>query len=146
MEDGKYFESTKGTPQGGLILPILANIYLHYALDNWYEYKVKPKLKGKSYLIRYADDFVVLFQYEEEAKEFYKELKARMKQARLELAEEKTKIIPFGRYKGTKDKFNFLGFTLSNGMTQTGKYTVLKKTNKKKLKQKKEKVKKFFER
>lgn len=134
MEENRYYESIKEIPQGGLISSILANVYLHYALDKWYEYQVKSKLKGESYLIRYVDDFVVLFQYEEEVKEFYKGLKARMKQASLELVEEKTKIIPFGRNKGIKAKFNFLGFTFSNGKTQTGKYTVLKKTNKRKRK------------
>lgn len=144
MEDGIVYESIKGTPQGGLISPILANVYLHYALDMWFEYQVKPKMKGECYLIRYADDFVVLFQYENEAKEFYKELKQRMKQADLELAEDKTKIIPFGRFKGTKETFDFLGFTFSNGKTHTEKYTVVKRTNKKKLKEKKQKIKKFL--
>lgn len=144
MEDGVIYESNKGTPQGGLISPILANVYLHYVLDKWFEYQVKPNMRGECYLIRYADDFVVLFQYENEARKFYKMLKQRMRLADLELAEDKTKIIPFGRYKGTKETFDFLGFTFSNGRTKTGKYTVVKRTNKKKLKEKKQNMKKFL--
>ena len=144
MENDIYYESNKGTPQGGLISPVLANIYLHYALDKWFEYQIKPSMKGECYLIRYADDFIAMFQYENEAKQFYEQLKERMKQARLELAEEKTKIIPFGRFKGTKETFDFLGFTFSNGTTRTGKYTVNKRTSKKKMKQKKAKVKKIL--
>ena len=70
IEDLKYYESDKGTPQGGLISPVLANVYLHYVLDLWFEH-IKKKYKGEMYLIRYADDFVVLFQYENEAKDFY---------------------------------------------------------------------------
>ena len=137
MENMKYIKSNKGTPQGGLISPILANVYLHYVLDLWFEKTIKPRLKGEAYLIRYADDFVVMFQFEEEAKKFYELLKARMKKFKLELSEEKTRIFPFGRFKGTKDSFDFLGFTFINGKTMTGKYRPVIKTSKKKLKQKK---------
>ncbi len=143
LEDYKYYESDKGTPQGGLISPILANVYLHYVLDNWF-YVVKKEFKGEMYLIRYADDFVVMFQYEEEARKFYKLLIERMSKFKLELAEDKTRILPFGRFKGTKDEFNFLGFTFSNGKTSTGKYRPNIKTNKKKLKQKLEVAKKWL--
>ena len=143
LEDYKYYESDKGTPQGGLISPILANVYLHYVLDNWF-YVVKKEFKGEMYLIRYADDFVVMFQYEEEARKFYKMLIERMSKFKLELAENKTRILPFGRFKGTKEEFNFLGFTFSNGKTSTGKYRPNIKTNKKKLKQKFEVAKKWL--
>ena len=143
LEDYKSYESDKGTPQGGLISPILANVYLHYVLDNWF-YVVKKEFKGEMYLIRYADDFVVMFQYEEEARKFYKLLIERMSKFKLELAEDKTRILPFGRFKGTKDEFNFLGFTFSNGKTSTGKYRPNIKTNKKKLKQKLEVAKKWL--
>ena len=143
LEDYKYYESDKGTPQGGLISPILANVYLHYVLDNWF-YIIKKEFKGEMYLIRYADDFVVMFQYEEEARKFYKMLIERMSKFKLELAEDKTRILPFGRFKGTKEEFNFLGFTFSNGKTTTGKYRPNIKTNKKKLKQKFEVVKKWL--
>lgn len=143
LEDYKHYESDKGTPQGGLISPILANVYLHYVLDNWF-YVVKKEFKGEMYLIRYADDFVVMFQYEEEARKFYKMLIERMSKFKLELAEDKTRILPFGRFKGTKEEFNFLGFTFSNGKTSTGKYRPNIKTNKKKLKQKFEVAKKWL--
>lgn len=143
LEDYKYYESDKGTPQGGLISPILANVYLHYVLDNWFNV-IKKRFKGEMYLIRYADDFVVMFQYEEEAKKFYEMLIERMRKFKLELAEYKTRILPFGRFKGTKEEFNFLGFTFSNGKTSSGKYRPNIKTNKKKLKQKFEVAKKWL--
>lgn len=143
FEDYKYYESDKGTPQGGLISPILANVYLHYVLDNWFNV-IKKGLKGEVYLIRYADDFVVMFQYEETAKQFYKMLIERMRKFKLELAEDKTRILPFGRFKGTDEEFNFLGFTFSNSKTLTGKYRPNIKTNKKKLKQKFEIAKKWM--
>lgn len=135
IEDYKYYESDKGTPQGGLISPILANVYLHYGLDNWFSV-IKKSFKGEMYLIRYANDFVVMFQYEDEARKFYKILIERMSKFKLELAEDKTRILPFVRFKGTKEKFDFLGFTISNGKTLNGKYRPNIKTNKKKLKQK----------
>ena len=143
LEDYKYYESDKGTPQGGLISPILANVYLHYVLDNWFNV-ISKKFKGEMYLIRYADDFVVMFQYEEEARKFYKMLIERMNKFKLKLAEDKTRILPFGRFKGTKEEFNFLGFTFSNGKTLNGKYRPNIKTNKKKLKQKFEVAKKWL--
>ena len=143
LEDYKYYESDKGTPQGGLISPILANVYLHYVLDNWFNF-IKKSFKGEMYLIRYADDFVVMFQYEDEARKFYNMLIERMHKFKLELAEDKTRILPFGRFKGTKEEFNFLGFTFSNGKAINGKYRPNIKTNKKKLKQKFEVAKKWL--
>lgn len=143
IEDYKYYESDKGTPQGGLISPILANVYLHYVLDNWFKV-IKKELKGEVYLIRYADDFVVMFQYEETAKKFYKMLIERMRKFKLELAEDKTRILPFGRFKGTKEEFDFLGFTFSNSKTINGKYRPNIRTSKKKLKQKFEVAKKWL--
>ena len=143
IEDYKYYESDKGTPQGGLISPILANVYLHYVLDNWFRV-IKKDLKGEAYLIRYADDFVVMFQYEETAKKFYKMLIERMKKFKLELAEDKTRILPFGRFKGANESFDFLGFTFTNGETINGKYRPNIKTSKKKLKQKFEVIKKWL--
>ena len=143
IEDYKYYESDKGTPQGGLISPILANVYLHYVLDNWFN-GIKKELQGEAYLIRYADDFVVMFQYEETARKFYGMLKERMKKFKLELSEDKTRILPFGRFKGTNETFDFLGFTFSNGKTITGKYRPNIKTSNKKLRQKFEVIKKWI--
>lgn len=144
IENMKLIEIDKGTPQGGLISPVLANVYLHYVLDLWFESEIKSKLKGEAYLIRYADDFIVMFQYEDEAKRFYQLLENRLKEYSLELAKDKTRILPFGRYKGTQENFDFLGFTFMNSKTVTGKYRPQIKTSKKKLKKKKEDVKKWL--
>ena len=133
IEDLKYYESDKGTPQGGLISPVLANVYLHYVLDLWFEH-IKKEYKGEMYLIRYADDFVVLFQYENEAKDFYNKLIERLAKFNLEIATDKTRILPFGRYKGTKEKFDFLGFEFHNGKTSKGIYRTHIITSRKKLK------------
>lgn len=145
MEDGKIIESDKGTPQGGLISPVLANVYLHYVLDIWFLWLKKENIiQGESYLVRYADDFVVLFQYENQANKFYSMLKDRMAKFGLELEESKSRILPMGRYKGTKESFDFLGFTHINGKTRNGKYKLIHHTSKKKLKQKKANVKKWI--
>ena len=144
MENMKYFESDKGTPQGGLISPILANVYLHYVLDLWIEKIVKPRCNGEIYYIRYADDFIVMFQYENEANKFLKALGKRFEKFNLELEATKTRILPFGRFKGTKDNFDFLGFTFYNGTTVTRKYRPVVKTSNKKLKQKRQNVKKWL--
>ena len=144
MEDMKYYETDKGTPQGGLISPILANVYLHYVLDLWFEKYAKPKLKGEAYLVRYADDFLIMFQYENEAKAVYKMLIERLAKFGLEMEKDKTRIIPFGRYKGTNETFDFLGFMHYNGITKTGKYTVGHKMSKKKKKAKQKAITKWI--
>ena len=134
MEDMKYYETDKGTPQGGLISPVLANVYLHYVLDLWFEKAVKTKLKGEVYIVRYADDFIIMFQYENEAKMVYELLIKRLAKFGLEIEQEKTRILPFGRFKGTKETFDFLGFTHYNNETRTRKYRVGHKMSKKKRK------------
>ncbi len=120
MEEGKKYKTDKGTPQGGVISPILANLYLHYVLDLWFEKEVRKQCKGQAYIVRYADDFVCCFQYKSEAQEFFQSLKLRLQKFNLEIAEDKTKIIPFGRFaeKDAKQRemenlhtFDFLGFT-----------------------------------
>ena len=141
MEGTELKESDRGTPQGGLISPVLANVYLHYVLDLWFEKGVKPRLRGEAYYVRYADDFLILFQYEEEAQKVLRALKPRLGKFSLELAEEKTRILPIGRFKGTKEDFDFLGFTFYNTKTRTGKYRVGVRTSKKKLKAKKQAAK-----
>lgn len=143
MEDGKKLETDKGTVQGGLISPVLANVYLHYVLDLWFEY-MKKEFRGEMYLVRYADDFVCMFQYEKEAQKFYKLLIERLRKFNLEIAEDKSRILPFGRYKGTKESFDFLGFTHINGKSHLGKYCVIHRTSKKKLKQKREAAKQWL--
>ena len=144
LEDHKYYESDKGTPQGGLISPILANVYLHYILDLFFEKYIKLRIKGEAYLIRYADDFLIMFQYENEAEEVYKLLVKRLAKFGLEMEQEKTRILPFGRYKGTKETFDFLGFMHYNGTTRTGKYTVGHKISKKKRRIKQQNITKWI--
>ena len=144
MEDMKYYETDKGTPQGGLVSPILANVYLHYVLDLYFDKYVKPKLKGEAYLVRYADDFLIMFQYENEAKQVYEILKERLAAFGLEMEQDKTRILPFGRFKGTKETFDFLGFMHYNGITRTGKYVVGHKISKKKRKLKHKSISKWI--
>lgn len=141
MEGTELKESDRGTPQGGGISPVLANVYLHYVLDLWVEKAVKPKLEGEAYYVRYADDFLILFQYERDARRVMHALKERLKKFALEVAEDKTRIVPFGRYRGTKEDFEFLGFTFYNTQTRTQKYRVGIRTSKKKLKAKKQAAK-----
>jgi len=141
MEDGAYLESDRGTPQGELISPVLANVYLHYVLDTWFEYEIKPRLHGEAYYVRYADDFLIMFQYENDARAVMNVLPKRLERFSLEVAEDKTRTLPFGRFKGTKEDFDFLGFTFFNTTTRTGKYRVGVRTSKKKLKAKKQAAK-----
>jgi group II intron reverse transcriptase/maturase len=119
--DGEYEKPTSGTPQGGVISPVLANIYLHYVLDLWFEKRVKPRLKGRAMLIRYADDFVVAFQYRTEAQEFYRELPNRLKKFNLEVAPEKTHMKRFSRFHPSRvQSFQFLGFEFYWGADRKG--------------------------
>ncbi|MFH1258284.1 MAG: group II intron reverse transcriptase/maturase [Elusimicrobiota bacterium] len=144
MEEGKLIDTEKGTPQGGNLSPILANIYLHYVLDLWFERKVKKKLKGYAQLTRYADDFVVCFEKSEEAEAFSKELVERLKKFGLEIAENKSRRIKFGRRalqeaeakKKKVETFDFLGFTHYCDRTRNGKFKVGRKTTSKRFRQK----------
>ncbi len=141
MEGSELKDSDRGTPQGGLISPILANVYLHYVLDLWFEKAIRPKLRGEAYYVRYADDFLILFQYENEARDVLELLKRRLGKFSLEVAEDKTRILPIGRFKGTKEDFDFLGFTFFNTKTRGGKYRLGVRTSKKKLKAKRQAAK-----
>ena len=135
LEEGKVINPVTGTPQGGIVSPILANIYLHYVLDEWFEEVVKAHCRGKIYLCRYADDFVCLFQYEDDARRFYKALGLRLAKYGLSLAEDKTRMIRFSRlYMGDKTWFEFLGFEFRQGTNRAGKPQVLKRTSRKKYK------------
>ncbi|MBI5199214.1 MAG: group II intron reverse transcriptase/maturase [Nitrospirae bacterium] len=144
IEEGKYLETDRGTPQGGILSPLLANIYLHYILDLWFEKKVKRELKGYTHLIRYADDFVVVFQAGIEAKRFVEMLKERLNKFGLKLKEDKTRVIEFGRYVWQKAQsegrkvatFDFLGFTHYCDKTRRGKFKLGRKTSRKKFWQK----------
>ena len=99
MEEGKYHETDRGTAQGSPISLILANVYLHYVLDVWFAYLKKHNaFKGEAYIVRYADDFIMLFQYKSDAEKVYKKLPKRLGKFGLELAMDKTKIMTFGRF------------------------------------------------
>lgn len=144
MEEGKYYDSEKGTPQGGLISPILANVYLHEVLDKWFYLYIRENCKGKSELVRYCDDFVACFEYEEEAKWFYEELIERLLKYNLEIEPSKTRILPFGKNTKTEENFDFLGFNIYIGKTRKGYYKVSYRTSKKKSKQKKQNIKEYI--
>lgn len=132
--DGKVQHPETGTPQGGIVSPILANIYLHYGLDLWFQKVVIPRCSGEACLIRYADDFVCAFEKEEDAQRFYEALGERLGKFKLELSAEKTQIIPFSpkRDLGTSC-FNFLGFEFRWGKDRAGKPHVDKRTARKSL-------------
>ena len=109
--DGKVIDSLTGTPQGGVISPMLANIYMHYVLNEWFENMVKKHCKGKAYLCVYADDFVCAFEHEKDARKFYGVLPKRLAKYNLEIAPEKTKLIKFSKKESaTSETFDFLGF------------------------------------
>jgi RNA-directed DNA polymerase len=144
MEEGKWQETEKGTPQGGIISPILANIYLHYILDLWLVKAVQPWCRGEVVMVRYADDFVIGVQYRDEAEQILVVLKQRLNKFGLELALDKTKVIEFGRYaadnarkRGQKaETFSFLGFTHYCGKTRKGKFKVGRITDRKRFRAK----------
>ena len=138
MEEGKYWETEKGTPQGGIISPILSNIYLHYVLDLWMEKKIKKESKGCVEIIRYADDFIICVENKEEAYKILESLRGRLDKFGLTLSEEKRQIVRFGR-KAKKESrqvgtntFDFLGITHYNDKTRKGGYKVGRKTSKNK--------------
>ena len=139
MEAEAFKKTERGTPQGGNISPILANVFLHYVVDEWFEKEVKPRMKGQGYVVRYCDDFVILVQYKEEAERILKELKVRLSVNGLTANAEKTQAISFGRYEkenaqrqGRKaNTFDFLGITHYIGVSQMGKFKVGRKTSNK---------------
>ena len=141
IENNKKTISDKGTPQGGIISPILANIYLHFVLDLWFELRFKKRAKGYVELIRYADDFVVACESKHDADMFLQELRKRLAKFKLEVSEEKTQVISFGKNAFKKAKrtgkkvrsFNFLGFTHYCRATRKGWLVVGCKTAKERL-------------
>ena len=128
--DGQVLHPATGTPQGGIVSPILANIYLHYALDTWFDETVRAHCRGRAYLCRYADDFVCAFELESDAKRFYDALSNRFSIVGLEVAPEKTHILRFdGR---SKQRFAFLGFEFYWGKSRWGKVVLQRRTDRKK--------------
>jgi len=133
--DGKVLHPETGTPQGGIVSPILANIYLHFGLDLWFQKVVIPLCSGEACLIRFADDFVCAFEKEADAQRFYEALGERMGKFKLELSAEKTQIIPFSPSRDLGSTcFNFLGFEFRWGLDRAGKPHLNKRTARKSLK------------
>lgn len=139
---GGYDPTEQGSGQGSVCSPILSLIYMHYVLLWWFHEVIKPTLKGYAGIVNYADDFVVCFQYKWEAEMFYERLKHRMEYFGLSLAEEKSRLIEFGRFasKNRKDRgdrkpdtFDFLGFTHICSTTRNGKFKVQRRTSRKKF-------------
>jgi group II intron reverse transcriptase/maturase len=138
MEQGQWSETKEGSPQGAVISPVLANLYLHYVLDLWVEAWRKKQARGDMIIVRYADDAVLGFERWDDAEQFLEQLKERLAKFGLELHPEKTRLIEFGRFAAERGKkrgagkpatFNFLGFTHICGMNyQTGKFTIHRKT------------------
>ena len=142
LEDGVVQSTEMGTPQGGSISPLLANIYLHYALDNWAMCWQRHQARGDVKIIRYADDVVVCFQYHTDAEQFLREVRVRLARFHLELHPEKTRLLEFGRFaaanrreRGDKkpDTFTFLGFTHICGTTRQGGFCVQRISARKKV-------------
>ncbi len=149
IEDGRLLAAETGVGQGQVISPLLANIYLHYVLDEWFEEVVKPRLKGEAYEIRYADDFILCFQYREEAEKVKEVLEKRFARYRLKLHPEKTRLMEFGREALAKSErpggpkpptFDFLGFTHICKRSRRGNFTIHVRTMRKRLKQSLRKV------
>ena len=141
IDDGRLLLSERGTGQGQVISPLLANVYLHHVLDEWIENEVKPRLKGKVFEIRYADDAVLCFQHRWDAEKVMRVLYQRFAKFGLTLHPEKTRLVEFGRRalalaerKGTKpETFDFLGFTHKCARSRRGKFTVQIKSMKKRV-------------
>lgn len=144
MEDGKLQAMEIGTPQGGNLSPVISNIFLHYVLDLWFGKKVKPTFKGYSKYCRFADDFVVCFERQEEAEAFGKLLRERLEKFGLKVSEKKSRILEFGRRAWRKCQegeprpatFDFLGFTHYCDKTRKGAFKLGRKTSSKKLRAK----------
>jgi group II intron reverse transcriptase/maturase len=131
---GEVIHPATGTPQGGIVSPILANVYLHYALDLWFEKRIKRQCNGEALIIRYADDFVCAFQYKQDAQLFYHQLNERLGKFGLEVSPEKTRILLFSR-KMLKESetFDFLGFEFRRAMSRKLKPIIKRRTSRKKL-------------
>jgi len=139
IEEGKLTYAEAGSPQGGVVSPILANVFLHYVLDDWYEQEVKPRLKGRSFLIRFADDFIIGCELESDAQQVMEVLPKRFGRYGLTIHPHKTKLVKFGkpfRNKPSESQngtFDFLGFTHYWAKTRQGYWVIKCKTAQKRL-------------
>ncbi len=132
--DGQVIDPETGSPQGGIVSPGLANVYLHYGLDLWFEKVVKGHCRGEALICRYADDFVCAFRYRDDAERFYRTLPKRLKKFGLEVAPEKTQILRFSRFHPSmRRRFTFLGFELYWFVDRQGTPRVMRRTSRKKL-------------
>ena len=144
MEDGVFTASEEGTPQGGLVSPVLSTIYLHYVLDLWFEKRFARDCAGKAFLIRYADDYVACFEHEADARAFLTEMGERLAKFDLEIEPSKTALLAFGSAMLGRDRaqrqgprtFSFLGFTHYVGRSRRGRFVVGRKTDGKRLRKK----------
>ncbi|WP_197454864.1 group II intron reverse transcriptase/maturase [Stieleria varia] len=153
MIDGKLTATEDGVPQGASLSPLLANVYLNYVLDQWFEQEVKPRLRGEAYIVRFADDFVCGIELESDARRYQAVLPKRLARFSLSIAEEKTKLIRFGRFarrdsqrlgEGAPAVFDFLGFTHYCGRSRAGKFKLKRKTSGKKLRMKLSEMRLWF--
>ncbi len=153
VQDGVRTVSEVGTPQGGSISPLLANIYLHYVLDLWADQWRNRHARGDVIIVRYADDFAVGFQHRDEAERFLADLRERFAAFDLELHPDKTRLLEFGRFAannrkkrgdGKPETFDFLGFTHICGRTRKGKFKVLRQTMRKRFQAKLKEVERLF--
>jgi len=134
MQDGLVMVAAEGTPQGGPISSVLSNLYLHFALDLWFEKKFKPQCRGEAYMVRFVDDFVGSFQNRHEAEEFLRQVRERFARFNLTLAEEKTRSLQFGRFAAADravdgerpETFEFLGFKHVCGVDRSGKFALIR--------------------
>jgi len=144
FEAGQVVVSEQGTPQGGNLSPMLSNIFLHYVLDLWFEKRVRPQVRGACYLVRYADDFICMVQYQDDAERIKQAMQERFAKFQLQLHPDKTRVLSFGRYERENAKrqgrransFDFLGFTHYCGLSRKGKFIVARKTSGKKFRDK----------
>jgi len=132
--DGTLIHPHTGTPQGGTVSPVLANVYLHHVLDLWFERVVKPRCRGQAYIIRFADDFLCAFQYKDDAERFYRVLPKRLEKFALKVAPEKTRQLRFSRFRASRThRFTFLGFEFYWEADSKGTPRVWRRTARKKL-------------
>jgi RNA-directed DNA polymerase len=150
VEEGRKQRTERGTPQGAVISPLLANVFLHYVLDLWVHQWRTRQARGDVVIVRYADDFVMGFQYQEDAQRCLAALQTRMAKFGLSLHPDKTRLIEFGRYAAERrrrrgqrkpDTFDFLGFTHCCGQTYAGAYAVIRKSIAKRLRAKLQEIK-----